>query len=84
MLRATLPLMPTQDNPSAKSALARKLKRLRRASGMSQQELAEAANVGRALIIEIESGDSNPTLDNLERIARALKTDIVGLFSPVA
>jgi transcriptional regulator with XRE-family HTH domain len=76
--------MPTQNNPSAKSTLARKLKRLRRASGMSQQELADAADVGRALIIEIESGDSNPTLDNLERIARALKTDLVGLFSPAA
>jgi transcriptional regulator with XRE-family HTH domain len=76
--------MPTQDNPTAKSTLARKLKRLRRAHGISQQQLAEAADVGRALIIEIESGDSNPTLDNLERIARALKTDIVGLFSPAA
>jgi transcriptional regulator with XRE-family HTH domain len=76
--------MPTQQNPSAKSVLAKKLKRLRRASGMSQQELAEAANVGRSLIIEIEAGASNPTLDNLERIAKALKTDIVGLFSPAA
>jgi transcriptional regulator with XRE-family HTH domain len=76
--------MPTQDNPTAKSTLARKLKRLRRAHGISQQQLADAADVGRALIIEIESGESNPTLDNLERIARALKTDIVGLFSPSA
>lgn len=76
--------MPTPDNPSAKSTLARKLKRLRRACGMSQQELADAAGVGRSLIIEIESGSSNPTLDNLERIARTLKTDIVGLFSPAA
>jgi transcriptional regulator with XRE-family HTH domain len=74
--------MPTPDNPSAKSTLARKLKRLRRACGMSQQELADAAKVGRTLIAEIESGSANPTLESLERLASALNTDIVGLLSP--
>ena len=75
--------MPTQDSPSAKSALSKKLKRLRRAHSMSQQELADAADVGRALIIEIESGAANPTLESLDRIAKALKTDIAGLFSAI-
>jgi transcriptional regulator with XRE-family HTH domain len=72
------------DSPSPKSTLAKKIRRLRRTSGLSQQGLADAAKVGRALIIEIEAGAANPTLESLERIAAALKTDIVGLFSPAA
>ncbi|MDB5516254.1 MAG: Helix-turn-helix domain [Tardiphaga sp.] len=73
--------MPSEDNPSAKSKLAKKLKRHRRAFGLTQRELAEAAQVRRALIIDIEAGEANPTLESLEQIARAMKTDIAGLFS---
>jgi transcriptional regulator with XRE-family HTH domain len=75
--------MPSEDNPSAKSKLAKKLKRLRRTFGLTQRELAEAAQVRRALIIDIEAGEANPTLESLEQIARAMKTDIAGLFSSV-
>jgi transcriptional regulator with XRE-family HTH domain len=45
---------------------------LREASGMTQQQLAEAAKMKQPRIAEIERGDGNPTLLTISRIALAL------------
>jgi transcriptional regulator with XRE-family HTH domain len=45
---------------------------LREASGMTQQQLAEAAKMKQPRIAEIERGDGNPTLLTISRIAYAL------------
>lgn len=45
---------------------------LREASGMTQQQLAEAAKMKQPRIAEIERGDGNPTLLTIARIAFAL------------
>ena len=48
------------------------LRRLRMASGMTQQELAEAANVPRICIARYEAGKYEPGMKNAGRLAVAL------------
>ncbi len=48
------------------------LRRLRKRKGLSQQELAEQANISRTYISQIESGESNPTIDTIESLGKVL------------
>jgi len=52
--------------------LGGRVRALRRQRGWTQHQLAEAPGVSRATIARIEAGDSNPDLDTLGMIARAL------------
>ena len=63
-----------------REALARRVRELRLASGMSQRELAEQADIRQALVSQIEQGEANVTLDSLLRIALALKVSAAGLL----
>ncbi len=47
---------------------------------LSQEQLAELANVHRTYIGMIERGEKNITLLNIERIAKALKIPLCELF----
>lgn len=48
--------------------------------GLSQEELATKAKVHRTYIGMIERAEKNITLENIEKIARALKVSIATLF----
>jgi transcriptional regulator with XRE-family HTH domain len=48
--------------------------------GMSQEALAEAANLHRTYVGSIERGARNVTIDNMERIAHALNLDVIDLL----
>jgi transcriptional regulator with XRE-family HTH domain len=61
--------------------LAKNVRRLRRARGWTQYDLAEAANVRQALISQIENGAANPTLETLERLAAAFGAKLADLFA---
>lgn len=52
--------------------VAENVRRLRLAAGLSQQALAEASDVSRRMLVGIESGDANVSLNTLDRIAEAL------------
>ena len=52
--------------------VAENVRRLRADSGLSQQALAEASDVSRRMLVGIESGDANVSLNTLDRIAEAL------------
>lgn len=52
--------------------VAENVRRLRTESGLSQQALAEASDVSRRMLVGIESGDANVSLNTLDRIAEAL------------
>lgn len=52
--------------------LARNVRRLREAKGLSQAALAADAGLYQALISQIENELANPELDTLERLAAAL------------
>jgi transcriptional regulator with XRE-family HTH domain len=55
-----------------RAALAKNVRRLRMARGLSQDALAADANQHQGLISEIENGRANPELDTLGKIAKAL------------
>ena len=56
------------------------IQRLRRAAELSQEELGARASVHQTYLSQVEGGKRNPSVDVLERIARALKADIAELF----
>ncbi|WP_311029289.1 helix-turn-helix domain-containing protein [Mesorhizobium koreense] len=56
------------------------IQRLRRRLDFTQEELGERADVHQTYLSQVEGGRRNPSVDVLERIAKALKVDIVDLF----
>jgi transcriptional regulator with XRE-family HTH domain len=58
-----------------------KLKQLRKVKGLSQEQLAEKANLHRTYIGMIERAEKNITLLNIEKIANALDTKISSLLN---
>lgn len=53
---------------------------LRRARGLTQEQLAERIGVRQPRIAEIERGDANPRLDTLAKLARALGVTVSALL----
>ncbi len=51
-----------------------RIRKLRKKKGWSQEKLALEANLHRAYIGQIERGEKNIGLKNLEKIAKTLKT----------
>jgi transcriptional regulator with XRE-family HTH domain len=52
------------------------LQALRRARGLSQEELAHRADMHQTYLSGIERGRRNPSVRVLDRIARALEVDV--------
>ena len=59
----------------------KKVRDLRKAQGLSQEELAEKADLHYTYIGGVERGERNLSLKSIERIASALKIDIRELFA---
>lgn len=63
------------------SSLAKNLRKVREAKGLSQERLARLAEVANNTIVKIEAGkNKNPTLDTLKKIARALEVSVDDLI----
>jgi transcriptional regulator with XRE-family HTH domain len=60
-----------------------KVRRERKALGLSQEKLAEIADVHRTYIGMIERAEKNITLSNIAKIASALNLTIEELFKDV-
>jgi len=56
------------------------IRRSRKEKDISQEQLAGIAELHRAYIGQIERGEKNIGLRNLEKIAKALKVNIKDLF----
>jgi transcriptional regulator with XRE-family HTH domain len=69
--------MDWSDPHGALRVLARNVRRLRDAKGLSQEKLAELADLRQAHVSEIESGLTNLTLDNRQALARALEVRLM-------
>jgi XRE family transcriptional regulator, regulator of sulfur utilization len=61
--------------------LARNLKQLRETRGLTQQQIADLADVPRATWGHLESGAGNPTLSVLHRVGNALQVSIEELIA---
>lgn len=57
------------------------LRQLRRQQGLSLEQLAAVSGVSRAMLGQIETGKSAPTINLLGRIAEALGVSVSGLIS---
>lgn len=61
------------------------IRRLRRARGMTQEQLAERAEIGRHFLSDIETGRRRASVHTLVRLARSLGSSadvILGLRAP--
>jgi len=69
-------VMEKHMNNSQLKALAAKIKEVRIANNLSQEQLALIANVDRSFISRLERGIANPSYLMLLQIASALKKSI--------
>jgi len=60
--------------------VARNLRRLRHAKGMSQEELADRANINRNYVGMLEREQHAATIDMLEKLAEVLEVDTIAFF----
>ena len=61
-------------------AFGRRVRELRLAHGLSQEELAERAGIHRTYISDVERGERNVGLENIKAIAAALEVPAAQLF----
>ena len=65
----------------ARELVAWNLRRLRVGRGLAQDALAVDAAIDRTYVSRLERNQENPTVAVLERIAKALGTEIVEFFA---
>jgi transcriptional regulator with XRE-family HTH domain len=61
--------------------LAKNMRQLRQARGLTQQQMAKLSELPRATWSNLESGNANPTLTVLHRVARALQVPLEELVA---
>ena len=64
-----------------KRGLAQNVKLRRKELGLSQEELADMAEIDRTYASQIERGVANPSLEVLYRVARSLEIDLPVLMT---
>lgn len=63
-----------------KQQFGKKLQALRKASGLTQEQIAQETGLTIESISNIERGIHGPTFDNLEKIATAMDIEVKQLF----
>lgn len=69
-----------KEKPHIRSVIAKNVKKYRKLKGMTQEALAEAAEVSNTYIANIECGQTWLSDKTLEKISSALNIDIYLLF----
>ena len=71
-----------KENPlDIKQRFGKAVRRRRRELDLSQEELAERAELHRTYLSDIERGEGNPSLEIIEKLANALDISVASLFS---
>ena len=70
--------------PDPKQLLARNVRRLRKAAGLSQEGVAARAGIHRTYLSSVERGQRNVGLENIFAIAEGLGCDPRELLAPTA
>ena len=66
--------------PSARCIFAENLRKARLAKGLSQEDLAELANLHRTYVGSVERAERNVSIDNMERLAAAMGIPLPALL----
>ena len=69
------------DCQNIKTAFGEKLRSLRTSKGLSQEKLAELADLDRTYISSVELGKRNISIVNICRLSVALKIEISEFFN---
>ncbi len=73
--------MPEASKRTQKDvAFARRIQRLRKKSGLTQEQLAVKTNLSTTFIGLLETGQRRASLKSLQKIASALKTKVQDLI----
>jgi transcriptional regulator with XRE-family HTH domain len=73
--------MSRANYPSLRELVAHNLRLLRQDRKISQEQLAEKAELHRTYISSVERGKRNVSIDNIEKLARSLQVNVCDLFS---
>jgi transcriptional regulator with XRE-family HTH domain len=65
----------------SRKGLGKHIRRLRRNAGLTQEHLAEKAELSLKHLGELERGKGNPTLSSLENLSRALDISLSDLLA---
>jgi transcriptional regulator with XRE-family HTH domain len=74
--------MPARNMADIKTKFGAKVRKLRLAKGLSQEAFADICGLHRTYVGAIERGERNVSLENIEKIAKALGVSIAALFGP--
>jgi transcriptional regulator with XRE-family HTH domain len=69
------------QTPSVDVALGQHVKRLRRARGLTQEQLAERSGLSSDTIRRLEHGSFSPSLDTLTKLCEGLSLSLSTLFT---
>ena len=67
---------------NVRKSLVREYTYLRKLKGLTQAEVAERAGISRTNLSRFESGEYNPTLEMLVKLATAMDLDILVTLKP--
>jgi transcriptional regulator with XRE-family HTH domain len=73
-------MSPIMSKINLKTLLGTAIKKQRSSLGISQEELAHRAGLHRTYVSDLERGARNPSIDSIEKIARALELSVSKLF----
>jgi len=69
-----------RKNAKLPKVLGKRVQKLRKLAGLTQEELAEKVDVSRAYIGYIEQARNTPSVELLGKIAKVLRVNIKELF----
>ncbi len=72
--------MARAGSPAARQVLAKNVRRLRLERKLTQEALANAANLRQGFISDVESAKLDVRIDTLDRLAKALGVRVSELF----
>ncbi|MFA6518090.1 MAG: helix-turn-helix transcriptional regulator [Candidatus Shapirobacteria bacterium] len=70
-----------RSNAKLLKVISKRIKNCRNELGLTQEDLAEKVGVSRVYIGYVEQGRNTPSLEILEKIAKALKINLSGLIT---
>ena len=65
---------------AGRKTLGGRIRRNRESAGLTQEQLAGRANIGRVTLVRLENGDQAPRFKTLSAIAQALEVDVNALL----